>query len=548
MPISDPRRFPIPTTTTRLAAALTLLGTAAAAHAQTRVVYVDQSAPAGGTGSDWQHAFRSLSDAIVLVNAMQFPLDGVELRLAQGTYRPPITARLDRPGFELVPTTTASGIVISIQGGYAGLRGPIPDARDFALTRTVLTADVLGNDNGSTTTKADNLMCALSIYGNRTAVWVRGLEFTGASLANNSSGGYGVLSAANLSARGAIIEDCYFHDNEGSNGGALYLGGGGNSEVRRCRFIRNSARQSGGALAGWGVDATDCVFEGNTAGTYGGAISIDSWSGTLIMRCVFRGNHAGTYGGAVSGGGTFESCLFDGNDAVSSGGAAYMIWGATYRYCTFVHNLARWGGGIFAQNNGGYNSNAVHSCILWGNSASESGSQLAAPAPFPAIYSTIIQDGLAGMALAFDVPPYVLGRDIFTFDPQFADPEGPDNNPATYADNNLHLSPRSPARDLGTNNSVSLLDLDMHPRAVSGISGNDPTPDLGCYESQVTLCPADITADGGVTVDDFIAFIEAYAAGAWLADVTTDGTSPTPDGAVTIDDLLYFLARFQSGC
>jgi photosystem II stability/assembly factor-like uncharacterized protein len=68
-------------------------------------------------------------------------------------------------------------------------------------------------------------------------------------------------------------------------------------------------------------------------------------------------------------------------------------------------------------------------------------------------------------------------------------------------------------------------------------------------------CPADMddgtgagTPDGGVTIDDLLYFLTAYANGVPRADLDNGTSTGTPDGGVTIDDLLYFLSRFDLGC
>ncbi len=72
-------------------------------------------------------------------------------------------------------------------------------------------------------------------------------------------------------------------------------------------------------------------------------------------------------------------------------------------------------------------------------------------------------------------------------------------------------------------------------------------------------CPADLdddgeisdggNPDGGVTIEDLIYFVSAFALGDASADLDDDGTDPaTPDGGVTIDDLLFFLTHFEAGC
>lgn len=55
------------------------------------------------------------------------------------------------------------------------------------------------------------------------------------------------------------------------------------------------------------------------------------------------------------------------------------------------------------------------------------------------------------------------------------------------------------------------------------------------------LCAADFTNDGGVTIEDLLAFLELYLAGDANADM--DG-----DQGVTIDDLVLYLPHYFAGC
>lgn len=54
-------------------------------------------------------------------------------------------------------------------------------------------------------------------------------------------------------------------------------------------------------------------------------------------------------------------------------------------------------------------------------------------------------------------------------------------------------------------------------------------------------CAADMNYDGGVTIDDLLAFLEWFGEGIVAADFNRDG-------GVTIDDLLAYLERFEIGC
>jgi hypothetical protein len=76
----------------------------------------------------------------------------------------------------------------------------------------------------------------------------------------------------------------------------------------------------------------------------------------------------------------------------------------------------------------------------------------------------------------------------------------------------------------------------------------------------VAACPADIDddgnalnglhPDGGVDINDLLAFLTAFENGSIGADLDNDGdpAASVPDGGVDINDLLFFLARFEGGC
>ncbi len=55
-------------------------------------------------------------------------------------------------------------------------------------------------------------------------------------------------------------------------------------------------------------------------------------------------------------------------------------------------------------------------------------------------------------------------------------------------------------------------------------------------------------ADGQLSGDDFIAFINAFASGEALADLVGIGGEPPADGLVTGDDFVAFVTAFASGC
>jgi len=514
-------------------AAFAAMGLAGAVHAQ-RIVYVDASNPSLGNGQSWQTAYSSLERA--LDNFGLGSVDaGVEVRIAGGMYRH--TSNSDHLAWV---STLASGVSISINGGYAGRQSATPDERDFVTTRTTISCDVLGNDGPNFTGRADNRQFALRASSTNELGTIRlsvsGLTFRGAT-----------QTALSVDALSLTVSDCVFEDNRTPIRWAAnnYRG----LTVLSSTFERN-AGVNGGAIEITVHDGSpfvllqDCKFIANHAEGDGGAVwnPATGSNGARLSRCQFWGNTSAGSGGATSGRIWAYDCLFSGNTAGLNGGAIDSH--ALIRLCTITNNRAAWGGGVrFSDTNG-----SISSSILWGNSATLGGQQLAGGPPIQTLRTTVVQGGASGILVPFSPMPYILGLDYFELNPEFVDVDGPDGDPTTWQDNDWHLSPRSPYIDRSTLGTFGGQDLDRNTRSVQGIIGRPSRTDLGCYESQLTLCPSDIDADGGVTIDDLLDFLAAFELGQPLADLTTNGSTPFPDGGVTVDDLLFFLAKFEQGC
>jgi predicted outer membrane repeat protein len=161
--------------------------------------------------------------------------------------------------------------------------------------------------------------------------------------------------------------DCRFENCQAYEGGAVYhesLVGGGEATFVRCVFENNRAESAsgygrGGAIGAYSsahVYVTDCVFEGNSAQTEGGAIWARAAS-VPVSGSWFLSNEA-TSGGAIKLNGPLadgtqvvQHSTFVGNTAGNGGAMSTVmsVGGAVIDHCTLVWNAATGsGGGIYA--------------------------------------------------------------------------------------------------------------------------------------------------------------------------------------------------------
>jgi hypothetical protein len=216
------------------------------------------------------------------------------------------------------------------------------------------------------------------------------------------------------------------------------------------------------------------IITGNSTEIGGGVDVCDG----LIRSNIIIGNSGGNvsprwYGGGIAFcSGTIENNLIVGNSAGMGG--AVCDSNVVFRNNVVVGNTGSYlGGGLAylgtspAVPPGG----SITNCIIWGNT-SPTGPQVhdsVAPS------HCCIQDWTGG------------GEGNTTGDPRFVDPDGPDEDPATYEDNDYHLLPGSPCIDVGVNEDwmTSAVDLNGNPRILLGATSI--TVDMGAYELRFPL-------------------------------------------------------------
>jgi hypothetical protein len=212
-----------------------------------------------------------------------------------------------------------------------------------------------------------------------------------------------------------------------------------------CTINQNSTESSGGGVYCFvsSPTLTNCTISGNS-GEYGGGTFCSS-SNPTFTNCTISGNYGG-YGGGVycmEGNPTLTGCAIILNSATFAGGGVCCEWDGRPRltHCTITQNAAGYGGGVFCRD---FLSRAtLINCILWSDVPDEINAR-------------------PGNVLYCDVQGGFVGWGNIDADPLFVDPDGPDDDPNTWEDNDYRLSPGSPCIDAGDNRAVPLdvADLD----------------------------------------------------------------------------------------
>ncbi|MEL6712421.1 MAG: right-handed parallel beta-helix repeat-containing protein [Planctomycetota bacterium] len=312
-----------------LAAAWLALAPAAAAQ----IVYVDADLTTGANdGSSWADAFQGslgLHTALVVV-----PASG-EVWVTAGRYTP------SEPG-EATSTFASNVQGFTLRGGFAGGESSPLERPGPGGPETVLSGDVLGNDDGTAASTSDNCSSVLSV-GASGAFAMEDLRFEAAASPSPFGG-----TAATLAATTARIERCSFNDNSGNGLGiSLFLGPPSTVDVVDCTFARcgEAGLEYGLFTADHTLTVDRCLFE--ECGFAG--LQIDARDpGTMVVRnSVLRAN------------GDFGYYLRTGSGGLGTGLLATRI-----ENCTIVDNQ---GPGVEPVASVPLWSFEIANTILWGN-------------------------------------------------------------------------------------------------------------------------------------------------------------------------------------
>ncbi len=367
--------------------------------------------------------------------------------------------------------------------------------------------------------------CVIDCESQARAFWIHDgesdVKIEGLTIRNGLEVDGGALRAFNAS---FTLRDCRFENcaaTEAFGGGAVFATGGGASIVG-CEFRGNRCLHpgaGGGALRlSLATNAPlllrDSVFVDNEAPSSGGAMFINGQSSAArVIGCAFHENTSSlSFGGAVHaqvfpGAATpiplrFENCRFAGNRAVG-GGAIYSNGPSDISCCTFVGNTATSFSGGAVQS---FRPVKLSNSIAWNNTA-PNGAQLSATSSLAmlTVDRCNVQGGAAGV---FTTSGGALNWGVgnLSLAPLFVDEDGPDNDPATYQDNDYRLLSTSPCVDSGDSSLVFADEFDLDgdgdvleptPYDLLGLARFYDTPtapntgvgrgaivDMGCYEHQ----------------------------------------------------------------
>jgi hypothetical protein len=333
-----------------------------------------------------------------------------------------------------------------------------------------------------------------------------------------------------------------------------------------------------------------CVLAGNTAAVHGGGVYSVEGSPANIVDCVIAGNMADNGGGVLFStpyGATITNCTIAGNLAtrdswhnLEGGGGVLGSGPLTLTNCLIVGNITySRGGGICTWSDPG--ELTIAGCTISGNTAYDYYGEGDAGGGVRCAYATItgciLWDDWPQEVFTYD-PGWVnltysdiergwLGVGNIGVDPLFADPDGPDNNPATWWDNDYHLSAGSPCIDAGCNwsmppdstdldadgdtSEITPLDLDGEgrffddPNTPDTGCGNPPIVDMGAYEfgdAGPQPCFGDLDDDRDVDLGDLALLLANYG------DSQTCEGDLNCDGNVDLTDLAALLGVYGTTC
>jgi hypothetical protein len=423
------------------------------------VYYVDRRATGSQNGTSWSDAFTDLRSALSAAKGF------CEIRVARGVYRPDDWSDL-YPGDQTSTFELKTGV--ALKGGFAGVGSPNPNQRDILVHETVLSGDLLANDDPSVirsrlvghASRADNCHHVVTAVDTSSSAvldgfTIRGGHAFGSSSPDDPSYGGGLF----IDSASPVIRNCLIEGNAASYyGGGIYCRGKGTPTFIDCVLADNWSRWRGGGMyKDWGcqVHMERCLISGNSTVYDGGGIANHTDGELTLSNCILSGN------------------MCTGVDS-GRGGAIYCAFATVaLSHCTLVGNFSTHGAGLAcaSSNEPGSSSVTIGNSIIWDRGD-----------------SVWIDDSSRVEAAYSDVQGGWMGESNMDADPQFVnaghwDDKGTPQEPADdmWYDGDYRLAWSSPCIDAGDPGET----LAANAKDFGGRSRRSGAAvDMGAYETR----------------------------------------------------------------
>ena len=282
-------------------------------------IYVNINATGANNGTSWADAYTDLHSATFNATSGQM------IWVAAGIYTPTRSFTGSIPANNTQKTFRVSNNV-QVYGGFNGTESSL-NQRNWKTNLTILEGDLGGGS------KIQNIV---RFDGNDNTTVLDGFIIRNGNSTTNVFGGGIYSSNASPTIKNCSIEN---NNTEQHGGGAYFTGGA--PKVINCTFKANTTVLYDGAglyiTNATSAEVTNCLFNGNNAARYAGAMVIQTTPTSKVYNCTFVNNVGPVQGKAViissSGASAFKNCIFynnypnttQGDEVFKNGTSSYTV-------------------------------------------------------------------------------------------------------------------------------------------------------------------------------------------------------------------------------
>ncbi|MBN1123496.1 MAG: right-handed parallel beta-helix repeat-containing protein, partial [Sedimentisphaerales bacterium] len=394
------------------------------------VTYVDGDLPESGDGQTWETAFNSLAAAL----SSEAVVDNTEIWIKGTTYNISSEILVDK--------------AVSLYAGFSGTE-TFRSERDVQANPTII--DAGGICRSMKVTATGTIVIDGFTFRNG---YIEYPEYYGAGLwLNNAS--------LNADISYCSFENCI----SGYQGGGLHCSTVSSVRVSDCTFNACQASNTGGGI----YCRNNAIIQRSAIKNCSGNGGIYADGNAEISRCLILTNSNG--GMIINGPTILRDTVIAGNtgwDVMRSGIDTGWQNNCQIINCTIIDN------GVWLEV-----GCSMTNSIVW-----EIGEEWTDIQNYGTIRYCAILKSSYGTSTGQDANGNTRQY------PMFADPDGPDNDPSTYEDNNYAIAPDSPCVDSANGSVASSVDylgntrFDDPARTDTG-TGSPTYVDIGAYECQI---------------------------------------------------------------